>query len=139
MSWRMKSKSGWLAEGNPTSTSLKPIWTTVSNIRSFRAGSIGSMSAWLPSRRSTEHQSGARSIRFVGHVRSSSGAARGEKGRYFSNGIRLAITFSGGMAGDPFGSENQNAPCVCRGRGGERDGALAATSGGGGRSGARAA
>ena len=70
ISWRTKSKSGWLADGKPTSISLKPICTRVSNIRSLRAGSIGSMSAWLPSRRSTEHQRGAFSIARVGHVRS---------------------------------------------------------------------
>ena len=28
MSWRMKSKSGWLADGKPTSISLKPICTS---------------------------------------------------------------------------------------------------------------
>ena len=39
-------------------------------MRRFRVGSIGSMSAWLPSRRSTEHQSGAFSIRRFGHCRS---------------------------------------------------------------------
>ena len=59
ISCRMKSKSGWLADGKPTSISLKPISTTVSNMRRLRAGSIGSMSAWFPSRRSTEHHSGA--------------------------------------------------------------------------------
>ena len=39
--------------GKPTSISLKPIATSVSNMRSLRAMSIGSISAWLPSRRST--------------------------------------------------------------------------------------
>ena len=48
-------------------------------MRSLRAGSIGSMRAWLPSRRSTEHHSGAFSMRPLGHVRSESGAASGEK------------------------------------------------------------
>ena len=72
MSWRMKSKSGWLADGKPTSISLKPISTTVSNMRRLRAGSIGSMRAWLPSRRSTEHHSGAFVIRWSGQVRSGS-------------------------------------------------------------------
>ena len=51
-------------------------------------------------------------------------------GRYLSNGIVLGVTLSGGMV-VPFGwwprPENDNAPCVCRGRGGERGGALAAT------------
>ena len=58
-SWRMKSKSGWLAAGKPTSISLNPISTSESNIIRLRGGSIGSISAWLPSRRSTEHHSGA--------------------------------------------------------------------------------
>ena len=66
----MKSKSGWLAAGKPTSISLKPIFTSASNMRRLRAGSIGSISAWLPSRRSTEHHSGALSMTTFGHVRS---------------------------------------------------------------------
>jgi hypothetical protein len=36
----------------------------------LRSGLIGSMSAWLPSRRSTAHQRGAVVMRFVGQVRS---------------------------------------------------------------------
>ncbi len=59
MSWRTKSKSGWLADGKPTSISVKPMATRVLNIRHLRSGSMGSMSAWLPSRRSTEHHFGA--------------------------------------------------------------------------------
>ena len=72
ISFRMKSKSGWLAAGNPTSISLKPMRTSSSNIRSLRVGSIGSISAWLPSRRSTEHHAGALSITTLGQVRSRS-------------------------------------------------------------------
>ena len=41
-------------------------------MRSLRSEFIGSMRAWLPSRRSTAHQRGAFSMRFVGHVRSGS-------------------------------------------------------------------
>ena len=63
MSWRTKSKSGWLADGNPTSISLKPILTSTSNMRRLRSGSMGSMRAWLPSRRSTEHHRGATVVR----------------------------------------------------------------------------
>src|SRR5581483_1444377 len=94
-SWRTKSKSGWDAEGKPTSISLKPILTTVSNMRRLRTGSIGSMRAWLPSRRSTEHQRGAFSIRLFGQVRSSS--TRGRNGRYFSKGIFLGFVGWGGI------------------------------------------
>ena len=36
----------------------------------LRSGLIGSMSAWLPSRRSTAHQRGAFVMRASGHVRS---------------------------------------------------------------------
>jgi 3-oxoacyl-ACP reductase-like protein len=79
ISWRTKSKSGWLADGKPTSISVKPILTSSRNIASLRTGSIGSMSAWLPSRRSTEHQIGALSIILFGQVRSSS--TIGTKGR----------------------------------------------------------
>ena len=70
ISCRTKSKSGWLADGKPTSISLKPIATSSSNMRSLRVGSIGSMRAWLPSRRSTEHHSGALSMTTFGQVRS---------------------------------------------------------------------
>src|ERR1700686_313901 len=69
--------------------------TSVSNILSLRAGSIGSISAWLPSRRSTLHQRGALVIRADGQVRSSSRAGR--KGRYFSNGILVGITGGRGI------------------------------------------
>src|SRR5918995_1579683 len=99
-SWRTKSKSGWLADGKPTSISLKPISTSVLNMVSLRAGSIGSISAWLPSRRSTEHHTGASSIRRLGQVRSSSASGSGRNGRYFSNGMGFGVTGSGGMA-DP--------------------------------------
>ena len=95
ISWRTKSKSGWLALGNPTSISLKPICTSVSNMRRLRAGSIGSISAWLPSRRSTEHHSGAFSIRLLGQVRSGSSSGSGRNGRYFSKGIFFGVTGSG--------------------------------------------
>ncbi|CAB4717522.1 unannotated protein [freshwater metagenome] len=36
----------------------------------LRGGSIGSINAWLPSRRSTEHHLGAAVIVFAGQVRS---------------------------------------------------------------------
>ena len=61
-------------------------------------------------------------MRLVGQVRSSSGVASGENGRYLSNGIFFAVTFSGGIVG-AFGSgwvgidlQNDDAPCVGRGR-----------------------
>ena len=41
-------------------------------MRRLRAESIGLTSAWLPSRRSVEHQIGARSTTRFGHVRSDS-------------------------------------------------------------------
>lgn len=72
MSVRTKSKSVWLALGNPTSISLNPMRTSRSNMTRLRSGLIGSMRAWLPSRRSTAHQRGACVMRFVGHVRSGS-------------------------------------------------------------------
>ncbi len=94
-SWRTKSKSVWLAEGKPTSISLKPICTSVWNMRSLRAGSIGSMSAWLPSRRSTAHHRGAAVSLRSGQVRS--GSSSGTNGWYFSNGIFFGVTGCGGM------------------------------------------
>ncbi len=97
MSRRTKSKSGWLADGNPTSISLKPIATTASNIRRLRTGSIGSISAWLPSRRSTEHQVGAFSMRRLGHCRSGIATGSGTNGVYFSNGIVFGVALGGGI------------------------------------------
>jgi hypothetical protein len=54
-------------------------------MRRLRAGVIGSISAWLPSRRSTEHHSGVFSIRVAGQVRS--GSSIGVKGWYRANGM----------------------------------------------------
>ena len=70
ISRRTKSKSVCDAEGKPTSISLKPMRTSSWNMRSLRAASIGSISAWLPSRRSTLHQSGALVSTASGQVRS---------------------------------------------------------------------
>ena len=55
---RTKSKSVFDADGKPTSISLTPSATSRSNIFCLRAESIGLTSAWLPSRRSVEHQIG---------------------------------------------------------------------------------
>src|SRR5690625_3640525 len=69
---RTKSWSVREAAGKPTSISLYPIATSISNIRSLRSEFMGSISAWLPSRRSTAHQRGARVIRREGQRRSGS-------------------------------------------------------------------
>src|SRR5205814_7193371 len=63
----------------------------------------------LPSRRSTEHQRGAFSIRLSGQVRSSS--TRGRNGRYFSKGIFWGFVGCGGMAGSfrPFRQRNSGS------------------------------
>src|SRR5882672_10409910 len=62
-------------------------------MRNFRAGSIGSINAWLPSRRSTLHQVGGAVIARPGQVRS--GMSMGPKGRYLSEGVRNMVRFSG--------------------------------------------
>src|SRR5690606_13756564 len=64
------------ADGKPISISLKPIATSLSNSSSFCSTDIGATSAWLPSRRSTLHQSGADSITRSGHVLSRSTSGR---------------------------------------------------------------
>ena len=64
-----KLKSVSEAAGKPTSISLKPISTNVLNIRCFLGPSMGSTSAWLPSRKSTLHQIGALLIVLPGHRR----------------------------------------------------------------------
>ena len=70
MSERTKSHSVCDADGKPISISLYPILTSRSNILRLRAGVIGSIRAWLPSRRSVDSHRGALVIRWSGHVRS---------------------------------------------------------------------
>ena len=84
ISRRTKSKSACEADGKPTSISLKPMRTSISNMRSLRAGSIGSISAWLPSRRSTLHHSGGRSSTASGQRLSA--RRTGAKARYLVAG-----------------------------------------------------
>ena len=81
MSSRRKSNSTCEAEGKPTSISLKPTSTSSRNISSFSSRFIGWMRAWLPSRRSTLHHTGARSMTRSGQVRSF--RRTGGYGRYF--------------------------------------------------------
>ena len=85
MIWRMKSKSGCEAAGNPTSISTKPTSSSNSYMRSFSSTFIGSISAWLPSRRSTLHQRGAAARARFGHCRS--GNETGVNGRYLAKGM----------------------------------------------------
>src|SRR6476661_8099964 len=61
--------------------------TSSSNMRRLRSGVIGSISAWLPSRRSTAHQRGATVVTFSGHVRSGSGIVA--NGAYLPIGIAV--------------------------------------------------
>nr|VTO95999.1 hypothetical protein BIN_B_01282 [Mycobacterium riyadhense] len=58
-------------------------------MRRLRAGLIGSISAWLPSRRSTAHHRGARSITRSGQVRLGTrmGSTSSANGRYRLTGI----------------------------------------------------
>ncbi len=86
---RWKSKSVWLADGNPTSISLKPTSMSVWNNASLRSESMGSMRAWLPSRRSTLAQRGALVNWRSGQVRSASTSGTCE--RYLLHGIGDAI------------------------------------------------
>ncbi len=80
ISVRTKLKSVSDADGKATSISLKPMSTSILNMRSLRSPFIGSNSAWLPSRRSVDIQIGARVRVFDGHWRSVS--AIGATGRY---------------------------------------------------------
>ena len=58
-------------------------------MRRLRAGLIGSISAWLPSRRSTAHHIGARSMTLSGQVRSATAmvSTSSAKLRYRLTGI----------------------------------------------------
>ena len=75
-------------------------------MRSLRAGVMGSMRAWLPSRRSTAHQRGAWVMTVLGHVRS--GRSMGANGVYRPKGIaegRCALRMS-------YATERSNPPGV---------------------------
>jgi hypothetical protein len=84
-SMRTKSKSVCEADGKPTSISFTPICTSFSKKRSFFSGLIGSIRAWLPSRRSVLIQIGGWVMMRFGHWRSASGTAG--KGRYLAAGL----------------------------------------------------
>ena len=81
MSSRQISYSVSEAEGKPISISLTPMSTRVWKYSSFSCRFMGSTRAWLPSRRSTEHHTGALVITLSGQVRFSMGW--GWKGMYF--------------------------------------------------------
>src|SRR3984893_1921345 len=76
--------------------------TSRSNMRRLRAGLIGSIRAWLPSRRSTAHHIGAASTTRSGQVRSASvtGSTSSAKVRYRPTGIDdLRWVFQAGWPG----------------------------------------
>ena len=81
---RTKSKSVCEAAGNEASISFTPTATRVFQKRSFFTASIGSISDWLPSRRSELHQIGASVMVFDGQVRS--GISMVGNARYFEDG-----------------------------------------------------
>ena len=89
---RTKSKSVCDAEGNATSISLKPAFTSVLNIRILRSPFIGSNKAWLPSRKSVLIQAGACVRILFGHWRSAS--LTGGKAVYFVAGCFNIISSS---------------------------------------------
>ena len=82
ISQRTKSNSICDADGKPTSISLKPVFTSNAKNAFLRSTLIGSISAWLPSRRSTAHQIGGLVMTALGHLRS--GRGTGLKATYFS-------------------------------------------------------
>ena len=97
MSWRMKSKSGWRRRREADLDLLEAhVEQDVPNMRRLRSGSIGSMSAWLPSRRSTQHHSG-RLVDASGRARCGPCSCSGRNGRYLPYGIGLGTTLGGGM------------------------------------------
>ena len=84
ISRRTKLNSVCEADGKPTSISLKPMFTSSWNISSLRSTLIGSISAWLPSRRSVLSQIGALVSTASGQVRSF--RPTGANGRYLEAG-----------------------------------------------------
>lgn len=111
ISLRTKSNSTCDEDGKPTSISLKPISTSVLNMRSLRSMSIGSINAWLPSRRPTLHQAGGRVSTASGQVPSRKWT--GVKERYlvagcFSMGERPLVE------GDANGANKKRSPAASR-------------------------
>src|ERR1035437_7126998 len=92
MSKRLKANSVFDADGNPTSISLKPIFTSAWNNSSFCDTFIGTASAWLPSRKSTLAQRGAAVRTRLGHWRS--GKWMGGNARYFFDGSFCMVWLS---------------------------------------------
>ena len=78
--------------GKPTSISVKPISHRVWKNSSFCSRFMGFTRAWLPSRRSTLHQTGAWVMVLSGQVRS--GRAMGAKGLYFRQPCLMAMLLS---------------------------------------------
>src|SRR5208282_5925082 len=98
MSRRLNANSVFDAEGKPTSISLKPHFTRVWKSSSFWLTFMGTASAWLPSRKSTLHQRGARVRTRSGHCRS--GSWTGGNGTYFFDGSlsMVLISYGGGVS-----------------------------------------
>ena len=91
ISRRTKLNSVCEADGKPTSISLKPMFTSSWNISSLRSTLMGSISAWLPSRRSVLSQIGALVSTASGQVRSF--RPTGANGRYLEAGCCNMKTF----------------------------------------------
>ena len=94
ISSRVKANSVSEAEGKPISISLKPTATSRRKSSSFSSTLIGMARAWLPSRRSTEHQIGAWVRVLSGQRRSDSFGAKA-KGRYF---FRVPVFMAGSVS-----------------------------------------
>src|SRR5208282_4165103 len=107
MSRRLNANSVLDAEGKPTSISLKPIFTSVWNSSSFWLTFMGTASAWLPSRKSTLHQMGARVRTRLGHCRS--GRLTGGSGRYFFDGFFCMLSISCGSGASVWQNKNPTA------------------------------
>ena len=77
MSARQKAYSVSEAAGNPTSISLNPTLHRKAKNSSFSSRDMGTMRDWLPSRKSTLHQTGARSMwSFLTHFISDTGGMK---------------------------------------------------------------
>src|SRR5579862_1529751 len=107
MSRRLNANSVFEADGKPISISLNPIFTSVWKSSSFWLTFMGTASAWLPSRKSTLHQRGARVRTRLGHCRS--GKATGGNGRYFFDAGLCMFFFSCGGSASVWQNKNPTA------------------------------
>src|SRR6185503_8882141 len=105
----------------------KPVRTSMSNMRRLRAASMGSISAWLPSRRSTLHHNGGVVSTLSGQVRSRRSIGANERYLFLGSCNIVGIPVLGAAVGRSKTNRGFLAPVP-----GERSGCLRLSDAGAG-------